>query len=444
MITPSAAGGPGTGTETGKGTGTGTGPETGMGTGTGRGTQTAPAAVAPKNFAPEPRTAPDASIPLMRPAYGTNGLTDLRLTDALGLLADLGYDGVALTLDHMHLDPCAPDLAARTARVAARCAGLGLAVAVETGARYVLDPYRKHHPTLLDLDPAARAARVGLLLTAVDVATDLGATAVHCFSGARPPGEHGAPEAPDQTEPPDQPEPADQPDSPEPRGATATAGAVGDARDDPTWRRLADSLAPVLEAATEAGVPLAVEPEPGHLLSDLAGFHRLRSLLGSPDALGLTLDIGHCQCLEPASPAACVRAVAPWVRHVQIEDMRRGVHEHLPLGEGEIDFPPVLEALADLGRAPVPGGTTGGVGYRGLVSVELPRHSHAGPELARTSLSFLRAHQPATFPAPSQAFSRPSSRATSPRSRHLAPPPAGPTAEPTVEPAADPTGGARC
>ncbi|MET7622821.1 sugar phosphate isomerase/epimerase, partial [Streptomyces sp. NPDC005408] len=34
----------------------------------------------------------------IRLGYGTNGLTDLRLDDALALLADLGYDGVGLTL----------------------------------------------------------------------------------------------------------------------------------------------------------------------------------------------------------------------------------------------------------------------------------------------------------------------------------------------------------
>ncbi|MET7622802.1 sugar phosphate isomerase/epimerase, partial [Streptomyces sp. NPDC005408] len=39
--------------------------------------------------------------------------------------------------------------------------------------------------------------------------------------------------------------------------------------------------------------------------------------------------------------------------------------------------PPVLEALA-------------ATGYRGLTVVELPRHSHAGPELAARSLQFLR------------------------------------------------------
>jgi sugar phosphate isomerase/epimerase len=275
-------------------------------------------------------------LPGLRLGYGTNGLTDLRLDDALGLLADLGYDGVGLTLDHMHLDPLAPDLAARTARVAARLGALGLTATVETGARYVLDPRRKHGPSLLDPDPDGRAARTRLLVTATKVAADLGAHAVHCFSGVTPPGTDA----------------------------------------DTAWKHLEESLLPVLDAAAAAGVPVAVEPEPGHLLESLADFHHLRTLLGNPSPLGLTLDIGHCQCLEPASPADCVRDAAPWLRHVQIEDMRRGVHEHLPFGDGEIDFPPVLEALA-------------AVGYQGLTVVELPRHSHAGPELARHSVEFL-------------------------------------------------------
>ncbi|WP_308406455.1 sugar phosphate isomerase/epimerase family protein [Streptomyces sp. AC602_WCS936] len=290
--------------------------------------------------APGPRThrdeAGDATRSL-RFGYGTNGLADLRLDDALALLSDLGYDGVGLTLDHMHLDPLAPDLAARTRRVAHRLAELGLGVTVETGARYVLDPRRKHGPSLLDPDPGDRALRTDLLLRAVRVAADLGAHAVHCFSGITPPGTD----------------------------------------EETAWKRLAEALTPVLVAAEAAGVPLAVEPEPGHLLADLDGFHRLRRTLGDPETLGLTLDIGHCQCLEPLPPADCVRAAAPWLRHVQIEDMRRGVHEHLPFGDGEIDFPPVLEALA-------------ATGYQGLTVVELPRHSHAGPHFAERSLPFLR------------------------------------------------------
>ncbi|MFM9610401.1 sugar phosphate isomerase/epimerase family protein [Streptomyces niveiscabiei] len=236
----------------------------------------------------------------------------------------------------MHLDPLAPDLMTRTRRLARRLDALGLAVTVETGARYVLDPRRKHGPSLVDADPQDRARRTDLLIRAVDVAEELGAEAVHCFSGVPP-------------------------------EATLT---------DTAWKRLAESLAPVLERSATAGVPLAIEPEPGHLLATLADFHHLRGLLGDPADLGLTLDIGHCQCLEPLPPADCVREAAPWLRHVQIEDMRRGIHEHLPFGEGEIDFPPVLAALA-------------ASGYRGLTVVELPRHSHEGPHQATRSLPFL-------------------------------------------------------
>ena len=45
----------------------------------------------------------------------------------------------------------------------------------------------------------------------------------------------------------------------------------------------------------------------------------------------------------------CVRRALPYLVHVQIEDMRRGVHEHLEFGEGEIDFAPVLAALTATG-----------------------------------------------------------------------------------------------
>ena len=314
------------------------------------------------------RPSPRPTAHPLRYSYGTNGLTDLRLDDALSLLADLGYDGVGLTLDHMHLDPLAPDLAARTQKLARRLDELGLGVTIETGARYVLDPRRKHGPSLLDPDPAQRARRADLLVRAVQIATDLGAHAVHCFSGILPKDTAGEADT----------------------GADNGAGTEGQAvaAEDAAWKRLAETLTPVLDDATAAGIPLAIEPEPGHLLATLDDFHRLRTDLGSPDALGLTLDIGHCQCLEPLSPADCVRAAAPWLRHVQIEDMRRGVHEHLPFGDGEIDFPPVLEALA-------------AVGYQGLVSVELPRHSHAGPQLAQQSLPFL--HHAAAVSTPPDA-----------------------------------------
>jgi sugar phosphate isomerase/epimerase len=115
------------------------------------------------------------------------------------------------------------------------------------------------------------------------------------------------------------------------------------------------------------------------LVADLDGFERLRAMLGAHRRFGLTLDIGHCHCVEQDDLGTCVRRALPYTVHVQIEDMRRGVHEHLEFGEGEIDFVPVLAALH---------------GYSGLVAVELARHSHAAPQVARRSIDFLRrAHE---------------------------------------------------
>jgi L-ribulose-5-phosphate 3-epimerase len=279
----------------------------------------------------------------MRFGYGTNGFANHRLTDALAVIADLGYEGVALTLDHDHLDPFAPDLPARTAEVGRRLTELGLGVVIETGARYLLDPWRKHEPTLLADD---RELRRTFLRLAIDVAVDLGAEAVSFWSGTRPAGLD-----------------------------SATA-----------WDRLIDGCSTLVGYADARGVPLGFEPEPGMLVEDLAGYHRLLAALGEPDAFGLTLDIGHCRCNEPLPVPDCVRLAGPRLVNVQIDDMRRGTHEHLEFGQGEIDFPPVLAALSE-------------VGYRGLVAVELPRHSHAAPGVAEHSLAFLRAARPAEVSA---------------------------------------------
>ncbi|MET7424441.1 sugar phosphate isomerase/epimerase family protein [Dactylosporangium sp. NPDC005555] len=271
----------------------------------------------------------------LRFGYGTNGFSNHRLDDALTVIAELGYTGVALTLDHHHLDPFDSNLWRHVRALGHRLGELGLGVVIETGARFLLDPWHKHAPTLLDDDPTAR---IDFLSRAVRIGTDLGAEAVSFWAGVRP---------------------ADLPP-------------------DLAWRRLVTGCAEVLAAAEAAEMMLGFEPEPGMLVECIDDWERLRADLGAPVHFGLTLDIGHCRCLEPIPAEDCVRRVAGWLVNVQIDDMRRGVHEHLEFGTGEVDFPAVLRALND-------------TDYGGLVAVELPRHSHAAPAVARDSLAFLRA-----------------------------------------------------
>jgi sugar phosphate isomerase/epimerase len=115
--------------------------------------------------------------------YGTNGFGNHRLDDALRIIADLGYTSVALTLDHHHLDPFADDLSTQVDHVSGLLSSLGLRCVVETGARYLLDPWRKHHPTLVSEDSEIR---IDFLNRAIRIAAELGADCVSFWSGIKP------------------------------------------------------------------------------------------------------------------------------------------------------------------------------------------------------------------------------------------------------------------
>jgi sugar phosphate isomerase/epimerase len=139
--------------------------------------------------------------------------------------------------------------------------------------------------------------------------------------------------------------------------------------------RLVAGLREVLKYAATKNVLIAFEPEPSMFIDTMATFEELLGRIDAPN-LRLTLDVGHLQCQGELPIPDVIRRWAPRLANVHIEDMRRGVHEHLMFGEGEIDFPPVLQALAE-------------VGYTGGVYVELSRHSHEGPAAARKAFEFL-------------------------------------------------------
>ena len=142
------------------------------------------------------------------------------------------------------------------------------------------------------------------------------------------------------------------------------------------WNRLTGSLAPVLDHAAARQIPLGFEPEPSMAIDTLARYGQLFDRLGRPDHLRLTVDIGHMECMGERPMADMLRPWADRVVNVHVDDMLACRHEHLPLGSGDIDFPPVLAALAA-------GGSTVGL------HLELPRQSHCWVETARQSAAFL-------------------------------------------------------
>ena len=269
----------------------------------------------------------------LRYAYNTNGAANHRLSDAVALIAEAGYDGVALTLDHHHLDPMEEGWVARAEALARALHARRLGCVVETGARFLLDPRRKHEPTLLTPSPEGRARRVDFLRRAIDIGQVLGAEAVSFWAGVPLPG--------------------------------VDRGEAGG------W--LVEGVAQVLEHAARRGVTAALEPEPGMLVETLDDWALLRDRL---PALALALDLGHCLVTQEREPAAAVREFADHLGTVAIEDMRRGDHTHLPFGEGDMDIPACLDALE-------------AVGFQRLVCVELSRESHQADRMIPQSLEWL-------------------------------------------------------
>lgn len=272
----------------------------------------------------------------MQIGYNTNGFASHSLDAALEVIAGLGYRAVAITLDHHALDPFDPATPARARQVALRLRALGLAPVIETGARFLLDPWRKHAPTLLDEASEARARRRDFLTRAIDVAAALDARVVSLWSGKAPDG---------------------------------TPGAVLD-------ERLAEGLAALCRHAAARGVVIGFEPEPGMWVETLDHFQRVARLVRDP-TLRLTLDAGHAHLLEPGGAEAALRAHGAGIVNVHLEGMRRPLHDHLPPWEGDLDVLGFVRALD-------------ATGYTGPVTFELSRHSHDAVQIARRALEFVQ------------------------------------------------------
>jgi sugar phosphate isomerase/epimerase len=268
--------------------------------------------------------------------YNTNGFAHHRLEDALAILVQLGYQSVAITLDHHALNPYDPSLTEQVVAVRELLRQTSLRSVIETGTRFLLDKWRKHQPTLVSPDRNERERRLDFLRRAVDIAHELQADAVSFWSGT----------------------------------------PVEAAPDSVFMDRLVEGCRRLCDYAAARQIRLAFEPEPGMLIDTMARFEELQERVAQP-VFGLTMDIGHLHCQGEVPIADHLRHWRHRLWNIHIEDMRRGVHDHLMFGEGEIDFPPVLHALEE-------------IGYTGGVHVELSRHSFDAVETARRALAFLR------------------------------------------------------
>ena len=272
----------------------------------------------------------------MKAGYSTNSFGDVNPLDALSLLCEQGYASLAITPDRNILNPYEKTFASEVRVWQHALAKAQMRCVVETGARHLLDSKRKHHPTLLSDAQDDCSRRIEFLRQAIELAGELNADCVSLWSGA----------------------------------------VCSDADETLLWRKLTDGVGEVLDHASRCGVMLGFEPEPGMFIDTVARAEELFERLGRPKSLGLTVDIGHLECLGERPLAATVRDVADRIVNVHIDDMIVCRHEHLPLGKGDIDYVPIFRELL-------------AARYQGGLHVELPRQSHRWYETAKESYEFI-------------------------------------------------------
>ncbi len=151
------------------------------------------------------------------------------------------------------------------------------------------------------------------------------------------------------------------------------SGPARRTKDAREWSRMVERTRELADVAESCGVMLAEEFEPNFVVGTTADLLRLFSEVGSP-ALAANLDLGHLFLCDP-DPLASIHAVGSRIVHCHVENMARGVHDHLLPQEGDMDLKQYLQALAD-------------VGYAGPLSLDLYKYQYE--VIAPDAIAYLR------------------------------------------------------
>lgn len=268
----------------------------------------------------------------MRTCFHSVGLCERPIEEAIGVIADAGYDSIELNAETLpwaqpHVTP-ETDMATRRA-IADLCGVRSLPVAA-VGA----------HVGMVMENAAERAAAIDFVNGCTDLAVDLGAPYVHILSG-----EVSAP-----------------------------------ARRVEAWRWWADTVGAVTDYAASRNVDLGIEAIAGHLFCKVDHYHELYSDLPGT-GFRINFDPSHL-VIQGEDPRRVVDELGDRIAHMHMKDGKGRFpdFEFPPLGSGVIDFQDLVNRLAD-------------AGFSGALSVEYESQVYgyrlSEREIVGTSMNFL-------------------------------------------------------
>ncbi len=256
----------------------------------------------------------------MRLGYSTKSLVHVDPWQAIAWLADVGFQSVQLALHPLLLHPGSSQLEQQRERFRVLLRDLPITVVLDATVPFVVDPLQPDLPGLV-CSETQRRTRIDYLQSVIQSAAIVGADCVIFTSG---------PAAADQD---------------------AESQLEG----------LAAALTDLVRFAAQHQVRLALQPEKGMFVDTAAGFERLLQWVEQP--LALSLNVGNSFIQGEMPLARYIDRFQHQLANVVLQDRLSGDPRPRWTGEGEMHFPPIIDALAH-------------VGYDGAVHVEvapLPR-----------------------------------------------------------------------
>ncbi len=236
----------------------------------------------------------------MKIGYCTWGMPEVEMDEAIPYLANLGYDGVEITV----IPGYTTELSTLTARERSRIKTLFTNHDLEM-------PAIAGHTSLLDLDTKQHAANMKRLKATVELAADMTmGELVPCLD-------------------------------------TTPGGKPDDWNE--IKERLLNETGNLVDFGAQLGVTLAMEPHIGCCLCDVERTLWLLEQINSP-FLKLNYDISHFD-VAGIPTAESVAALAPHTIHTHVKDQRGTTpdFEFLIPGEGDFDYVEYLNAMRDAG-----------------------------------------------------------------------------------------------
>lgn len=145
------------------------------------------------------------------------------------------------------------------------------------------------------------------------------------------------------------------------------------------WRLFVANMHRILPLADRLGIQLLLQPEPDMLLQTSHQLVKFLGELNETGRLGVNFNVAHVYCAGE-DPLEAWDRVRDHVGHVELSDAPASrKHQHVQLGEGDIDIPGFLHHLE-------------ASGYEGFVTIEMESQEHDPAGVVTDSANYLKKH----------------------------------------------------